>query len=279
MFNSYLIQNILKNNIYIGSLSINKDMKKFIYTINNKDGRSIFDVSKQARQIYKVCLLLKGLKRRKKPILFFGLNPLKINFQDKIVASSLNKQIFKLGFSIIDPEKKEFIDSRIDDFYDSVYVKKIYKNSEIESVFMDFYNFIELAIKNEEVSVNGHFFGNWGEGSISNYHCLMALLRNSLKDDGDAKILEESILTERFQNLMVLSYVLGKSKKLPGAVVFFSREGYDYFFSELKKLGVPVVCIVNSNESLKNIDFPLLGDNSLLNVIYFYQKIIKFILR
>ena len=79
---------------------------------------------------------------------------------------------------------------------------------------------------------------------------------------------------------MVLSYVLGKSKKLPGAVVFFfSREGYDYFFSELKKLGVPVVCIVNSNESLKNIDFPLLGDNSLLNVIYFYQKIIKFILR
>lgn len=106
MFNSYLIQNILKNNIYIGSLSINKDMKKFIYTINNKDGRSIFDVSKQARQIYKVCLLLKGLKRRKKPILFFGLNPLKINFQDKIVASSLNKQIFKLGFSIIDPEKK-----------------------------------------------------------------------------------------------------------------------------------------------------------------------------
>ena len=56
---------------------------------------------------------------------------------------------------------------------------------------------------------------------------------------------------------------------------FFSRIGYDYFFPEFKKFGIPVICVVNSNESIKDIDFPLIGDNSLSWVNYFYLQIIR----
>lgn len=275
MFNEYLINNILKNKVYFGDSGISKDMISFVYAANNKGDRVVFDILKQVNQIRKVFLLLKGLKKRKKPILFFGLNQSGIDSQTEVVVSSVNKQIFKLCFSILNTEKQDLINNKIENFYDSVYIKQSdYKNFNVESSFVDFENFIKLLVKNKEIKVNGCFFNSWGEGSISNYHYLIAALNS-----GDKKILDNFFFNGRFQNLKNLSSVLDNSKNFPGAVVFFSRSGYDYFFHEFKKLGIPVICIVNSNESIKDINFPLLGDNSLLNTIYFYQKIIEFALK
>ena len=64
-FNKNLVNLILKNKIYLGNDTINKDIKNFISGINNKNGRVTFDLFKQISQIRKVTLFLRTLKKKK----------------------------------------------------------------------------------------------------------------------------------------------------------------------------------------------------------------------
>ena len=165
-------------------------------------------------------------------------------------------------------------------FSDRSHGQQIYINlseSILDLKYQNFEDFIKLAIQKKYIAVNGQFFDCWNEGMASNYHWFNSLLKKSLNDNAPeyAIILNNFMITDRFQNFKSISLALGKGRKMPGAVVFFSRIGYEYFFPEFKKFGVPIICIVNSNESIKDIDFPLIGDNSLCSVNYFYLRIIR----
>jgi hypothetical protein len=39
---------------------------------------------------------------------------------------------------------------------------------------------------------------------------------------------------------------LSKKEDFPGAAVFFSKKGYENLFLDLQKLGIPVICIIDS---------------------------------
>ena len=273
-----LIKSIIKNKVYLSDfISINKDMINFIDSSNNKE--IFFDTYKQVHQIQKVYFFLKNLTRKNKSILFFGFNKFHFgDIEDTVGASMFNKEIFKSCFSVLTPKYQTFIERKIENFYNSIYIKnKDYSDNEIVALFENFENFLKLAIKKKHIKINGQFFDCWNEGMASNYHWFNSLLKKSLNDDAPEYviILNNFMLTERFQNFNSVSLALGKSQNLPGAVVFFSRIGYDYFFPEFKKFGIPVICVVNSNESIKDIDFPLIGDNSLSWVNYFYLQIIR----
>jgi len=272
--NKYLISCILKNKVHLGNSKINKDIKNFIYGVNNKNGKYIFDVFKQVGQIRKVSLLLKNLKKRKKPILFFGINQLGLDSKSKEIALSVNKSICSLSFSYYGKDKSS-LDSNFNDFYSLCYEGNLNTKNpqDMYDNFNNFDQFIEKLKKNREVEVNGYFFDSWSEGFISNFHYLKSSLDNIIKEN---KYSGKSIaFLNRLKILKNLSIFLDRTENMPGAAIFFSKIGYDHFFKEFKKMGIPVVCIVNSDESLQGIDFPLLGDNSSLNTIYFYQEIMK----
>jgi hypothetical protein len=273
-----LIKSIIKNKVYLSDFTfINKDMVNFIDFSNNKE--IFFNTYQQVHQIQKVYIFLKGLVKKNKSILFFGFNKAHLSeIEDIVGVSSFNKEIFKLCFSILTLKHQVSIEQKIENFYDSIYIQnKDYKDSEIIAIFEDFEDFIKLAIQKKYIAVNGQFFDCWNEGMASNYHWFNSLLKKSLNDDAPeyAIILNNFMITDRFQNFKSISLALGRGRKMPGAVVFFSRIGYEYFFPEFKKFGVPIICIVNSNESIKDIDFPLIGDNSLCSVNYFYLRIIR----
>ena len=268
-FNKHLISSILKNKIYLGGRDINKDLKGFVSGVNSINGKAVFDMFKQIIQIRKVSLLLKSLKKQNKTILFFGVNQFGLDFKNKSRVLLTNKLIYDLCFSIKDSKDKKLIKDKISEFYSLIYREK---TSDFLSDYSNYEKFMNLLIKDKLVDLNGHFFDTWGGGLISNYHYLMPSLEKSFKEK---IIIEDPFFFDNLKGLKNLSFFLDEPKNFPGAVVFFSKAGYDHFFKEFKKLGVPVICIVNSNESLDNIDFPLLGDNTSFNTICFYQKIIK----
>lgn len=268
-YNKNLINLILKNKIYLGNYTINKDVKNFISGINNKNGRVTFDLFKQMIQIRKVTLFLRSLKKKKRPILFFGINQFGLDSKNKSTVLFINRLIHNLCFSIFNSKDKNKIESKINGFYDLIYKEKT-KNFPID--YKNYTRLMDLLIKNKKMYLNGHFFDTWVGGLVSNYHYLMPSLEKSFKEK---TTVEDPFFFDNLKNLNNLSFFLDEPKNFPGAVIFFSKEGYEHSFKELKKLGIPVICIVNSNESLKNIDFPLFGDTSSLNTIIFYQKIIK----
>ena len=227
------------------------------------------------------------MSKKKQPILFFGINKVNVGRENSILISELNREIFQLCFSFIAGNKKVTTRRRvlISDHFDLFYChfyhffkNEIFKNSEIIFHFENFENFIKLLVKAKFIKINGNFLDSWGAGSASNYRWFKSVLKSTLDKDvvDNDIIVDELMITERFHNLKSLSSVIGKSgKKKPGAVVLFSRVNYDYVFSEFKKIGVPIICVVNVNQSLKDIDYPLLGDSSLRIIIHFYIRIIK----
>lgn len=269
--NKYLVDCILNNKVHLGNSAINKDIKNFIYGVNSKNNQSVFDIFKQIGQIRKVYFLLKTLKKRKKPILFFGISQFGLDSKSKNIALDINYEIFKLSFTLYG-NKKQKINSELKKFYSKVYEGRcsLNKPKDIYQIFNDLDIFLENFIKERKVEKNGLFFDSWEEGFASNYHYLKSSLDNILKENKSLNKNEDFIKQLRLLNN--LSSFLDNNE-LPGAAVFFSKTGYEHFFQEFKKMGVPVVCILNSEESLDSVDYPLLGDNSSLNTILFYKEI------
>lgn len=266
----YLVKSILKNKVHLGNPKINDGLKDFISGFLKKENKSVFNLLKQINQIRKVKFLLKAIKRKRRPILFFGINSFKFDNDSKFEVLSLNRSIFNLCFSL-SGSKKEKIKNLITEYYSHSYVDN---NLFEENLYDDLQIFdlnIRKLVNQKEVYLNGYFFDGWDEGSFSNYHFLKKDLYSPNIEKPDKETLN------KLKNLNSLSKVLNVSNKRhrPGAAIFFSQKGYDHVFKEFTKLGIPTICIVNSNESLKNIDIPLLGDNSCINVINFYQGIIE----
>jgi ribosomal protein S2 len=287
------IRFILDNNVHLGNYCANRELIYYIREFDILNGKYVFNSDLQIDFIFKVCSLLKILKKKENTILFFGLNPDRLDILSKSEVLSFNLYIFNLCFSITSKERKK-INNSINNFYLCFHDEHNKKYG-----FQDYDSCPNIFSKENMAYRQGFFFGGWKEGSFSNYPCLKTFLDLCIKNNTQNKkgsgnnenILNNNkvVRTPNSSNLPKISIevfdslksVLSLSRffdsleiKKPGAVVFFSKEGYDSFFKEFYRLGIPVICIVNSNESLDYIDYPLLGDNSSLSVISFYLKII-----
>lgn len=287
MKNSFIdTKDIIKYKGFIGDFYLNKDISNVV--IGRFKGRYFFDSLKQLRYLIKVFFLINYLQESKKPILFFGLNKKRINSFDHLQVSRINKEIFDLCFCF-NNKKDKALNQFINDFYLNFYQndKPLVDGLQISKYFHIFDKNLEKFEQSGRLSIKGYFFDSWEGSYFSNYHVLKARLnfclkklfvetKNKRKVEGMAlnEDLNASFL-EQFRNFFFLTKCFEKKENFPGAAFFFSKEGYEDLFIELKKSGVPVVCIVNTSDSLKNIDYPLFGNSLYFDIIIFYQKLIK----
>jgi len=268
-----LVNFLLKKKMYLLGPGFNKDFLKFISYIDKKN-QVVVDVNQQANQIIKVSNLVSRLVRERKPILFFGLNQSKLDEQDSLTVSALNYDIFNLCFTIYSQKDESFIRSVFKEFYSNIFLNKGELKGPLHKIFEKFEHFITNLIYGNKIRLNGTYINSWEGGFISNFHYLSAF-ENSLVNNREIKFSKkQSFGIDKSADLRSLGTLLNSSENRPGAVIFFSQEGYSSFFKEFDKLGVPVISVVNSKESLKNIDFPLFGDTESLKVLQFYIFII-----
>ena len=256
-----------------------------------------FNIDTQINQIIKVYKLLQFIKEKEKPVFFFGIN--EFFFQEdprnNFDFLDMNKKIFELCFSIDTSKKGEkysqifynFIHKFFITFYGNYYLVNTRLNFlDSTNKFNNFFKVINNFKKSLHVRVvrHGYFFENWEGGAFSNHNVLKTNLEKSpIKKMFDKKIKFEKILLEplllfirRYRTLITLdSFFKNNKNNLPGAVIFFSKLGYEHFFKEFKHLGIPVVCIVDADDCLKDIDYPLFGDSLNDEVLFFYHQIIK----
>jgi ribosomal protein S2 len=283
------IQDIIDYKGYVGDTFLHKDIKTFVSGITGNKGSYIFDFVKQLRALKRVSFLLKFLVLRK-PILFFGLNKKNFDSAYRPQISRINKKIFDLTINI--RKEDEEVHYLIDNFYSKFYEEIFSENEKIDELiitknFSNYDKFLsDLELKGS-ISINGFFFDNWEDSYLTNYHTLKSHLNYRLKElffeknNGSSVGQDKEKLIsflEKFRNFFYLSKILDYNNNTPGVAIFFSKEGYEGLFLELKKLGVPVVCILNTSESLEGVDFPLFGNTLYFDVILFYQKIINKIL-
>lgn len=265
--------------------------KQFFF--NNKKEMSYFDLYSSSTNILNVGRLLVELKKKKKPIFFFGINESFIvhdlDSKERKALFDTNHKIFDLCFSInkglIKDEQvrlKNFFNSFFTVFYDEQTIST--KVKEVPLILERFYSIIEKLNKLNKLSINGFFFNNWSKEFSSNYGQLSGDLNVAIWRGLDTKLVKVSkyYKLKYFNKLRVLKTLDVFNNKfdtnLPGAVIFFSLSGYESFFKEFRKLGIPVICIIDKKEHIKEVDYPLFGDSTNLNVISFYCDIIKLIL-
>jgi ribosomal protein S2 len=275
---------------YIGDNYLNKDLIGFVAGISKIKGNYIFNFSKQVQALRRVFFLIKKLKLLNKPILFFGLN--KKVYEDVYLPqiSRINKEIYDLSFTFLCEDKK--LKNLINNFYLNFYEKPNFDNLNelvISNCFREFNKVLKLKFFSKNIIINGFFFDNWEGSYFSNYNTLKSHLNFRIKKlffeleefNGRNSLKEKESLSNfllKFRSFYFLSKILKKDESLPGAAVFFSKEGYEDLFLEFKRLGIPVICVVNSSDSLKGIDYPLFGNTKYFDIIIFYQKLFKKIL-
>ena len=115
--------------------------------------------------------------------------------------------------------------------------------------------------------------------SFSNFFFLSKSLTSKRFDNNEEDVLleenEKKLLKNKkddsFEDVDIDNQIINK----PGVVVFFSRVGYDSFFKEFKKLGIPVICLLNTDDSFNDVDYPIFGNKTSAIVVLFYQLLMK----
>ena len=65
-------------------------------------------------------------------------------------------------------------------------------------------------------------------------------------------------------------------KTLPSAIILIDITTDSEVVNEAKRLNIPIIAIVDSNQSIKNIDYPIPGNtNSILSIYFFLSLIMK----
>lgn len=272
-FKLKLINILINNRLYFGDKKLERSLSRYVVNKSSasfNDSVYLFSVSKQLKALMSVYFLLRDLKSKKRPVLFFGLNTKGLDLDNAKIVETLNRKIFGLCFSpyIYNESLKSFYEKCLDDYYQiaisgSKANKKSNKKLEKESQFFNFFftnkNRLKTYFKTE---VNGFFFNSWVSGSYSNYCFLSRFGKN------------DSLYKQHTMKTMS-SFYSDYGISSPGVAIFFSRKGYENCFKELKEMGIPIICLVNSNESLNGVDYPLFGNNSNIKVNLFYIFAIK----
>jgi len=133
---------------------------------------------------------------------------------------------------------------------------------------------INIAIK-RIAEKKGHIFltKDYIRGSFSNYHNIISTYKKfSILSFGLKK-------TRRIGQFFVNFEDIANMGTFPNAVVFFSKPSSPFILKEFKDQGIPVISIVDSTQSIRYVDYPLLGNFRYLNSIYFYIDLFNYLLK
>ena len=305
-----LVDFILKNNLHLGSSKINTELEKFIFIQSNREETCLFNVYEQVRLVQKTQYLLRNIlvskqnlnKDEERMFLFCGLNGLSFFPEGEKYLHDINKRIFRLSYRInykflykheaVSKYKhnryllyyKKGIEDRLSAFYEVAY--KEINRTPLHAFFQLFFMMkkkIKLMIKKGFIIKNGFFVNGWVMSSLSNHNSLKFNYRKVLRslyskryeDDIDDYMDENALAINECFNLYNFHESAVREKKKLGGIIFFCQKGYDLFFKEFKRLGVPIISIVNNGENLDGIDYPLIGDNTNVNTLLFYLEIFE----
>lgn len=281
----YLISFILKNELYFSGPELNDDLKKFIFKLSIDKKSCLFNIYDQIWFIKKFRNLLEyNVRISRKPILFFGVNSLGFSPDNSTGVDLINEQIFKLCFTVLDKSLNNIkvINKKISSFFVKSFSIGFLKESDFLQIFKLFEKDLLFLLDQKKIRLNGFFYNNWVGGHFSNFHFIKAhfndFISNSLLKTGLLPFNKQILFFHnKFINLHSTYNIASKLSEGygPGLVIFFSSFGYSSFIKEFYKLGTPIACIVDEDDSLDFIDYPLLGDSSNINVLLFYCHFIE----
>ncbi|MEX2028949.1 MAG: 30S ribosomal protein S2 [Candidatus Paceibacterota bacterium] len=134
-------------------------------------------------------------------------------------------------------------------------------------------------IKNAaELLVMPYVTERWIGGTLSNFTEIkkrISELENYRKDSAEGKLTkytkkEQVVLAKKMERLSrYYSGMLGL-KKIPDALFIVDAKAEHIAATEAKKYGVPVIALVNSDSNIKNIDYPIIGNDASMPSIKFF---------
>jgi small subunit ribosomal protein S2 len=118
----------------------------------------------------------------------------------------------------------------------------------------------------------------WIGGTLSNFVEIkkrIAELENYRKDVAEGKLekytkKERVVMAKKMEKLTRYYSGLVGLKKAPDALFILDARSEHIAATEAKKSGVPVVALVNSDSNIKNIDYPIVGNDAGIPSIRFF---------
>jgi small subunit ribosomal protein S2 len=124
----------------------------------------------------------------------------------------------------------------------------------------------------------------WIGGTLSNFTEIkkrIAELENYKKDSTTGELekytkKERLVMAKKMEKLAKYYTGLLGLKKAPDALFFIDAKAEHIGLTESTKSNVPVVALANSDSNIKNIDFPIVGnDASMPSIKFFTGEIVK----
>jgi small subunit ribosomal protein S2 len=141
----------------------------------------------------------------------------------------------------------------------------------------------EFAEKCESSFVNQRWLG----GLLTNFHVVRTSVDKlveleEMREDGRWDLLSKKDQSEQEKVFKKLSKNLGgikNMKELPGAIFVIDSSKEEIAISEAKKLGIPIVAVVDTNGDPEAIDYPIPGNDDAVRAIeLFTSKVAEAIL-
>lgn len=134
----------------------------------------------------------------------------------------------------------------------------------------------EYAVKCESSFVNQRWLG----GLLTNFSVIRAGVEKlvemeEMKEDGRWDLLSKKEQSKLEKSYRKLSKNLGGIKnmiQLPGALFVIDSAKEEIAISEAKKLGIPIVAVVDTNGDPENIDYPIPGNDDAVRAIELFTS-------
>jgi small subunit ribosomal protein S2 len=141
------------------------------------------------------------------------------------------------------------------------------------------------VVKNAAESINMPFItARWIGGTLSNFTEIkkrIVELENYRKDSTTGGLnkytkKERTVMAKKMEKLSKYYSGLIDLKKAPDAMFVIDAKGEHIAATEARKGGVPVIALTNSDSNIKEIDYPIIGnDASIPSIKYFTASIVE----
>lgn len=132
------------------------------------------------------------------------------------------------------------------------------------------------SIKDEAIRAGAHYVNaRWLGGMLTNFKTIQGRIRrlNQLKameEDGTFELLPKKEVIKLNHEIEKLEKFLGgikEMKKLPGALFIVDPRKEKIAVSEAKKLGIPIVAIVDTNCDPDDVDYVIPGNDDAIRAV------------
>jgi len=115
----------------------------------------------------------------------------------------------------------------------------------------------------------------WLGGLLTNFTTIRSSVKRmkdleQMKEDGSFDALtkkERATLDKEWEKLQKNLSGVASMNKLPGAVIIVDPKKEDTAVREAKKLGIPIVALIDTNSDPDNIDYPIPGNDDAIRAI------------